>query len=60
MKLSKLKRLLDDIFEYKTYFVHRKCLIEYIIRDDNSNICGDCEYSCLSRCTTIGLSVVLK
>ena len=60
MEVSKLKRMLDDISEYKPYFVHRKCLIEYIIRDDSSNICRDCEYSCIDRCITIGMRVVME
>ena len=60
MKLSKLKRLLDGIFEYRTYYVHRKCLIEDIIRDNSNNICRDCKYSCINRCTTIGMSVALR
>ena len=59
MKLSKLKRLLDDIVVYGTYFVQRKCLLEDIVRDDGSATCGDCEYSCFSRhCITEGMSVL--
>ena len=59
MKLSRLKRLLDDIFDERTYFVQRMCLLEDIVRDDGSATCGDCEYRCFNRCcTVIGMSVL--
>ena len=59
MKLSKLKRLLNDIAVFGNYFVHRKCLLGDIIRYDSSAACGACEYSCFSRhCITEGVSVL--
>lgn len=58
MKLSKLKRLLDDIVIHGTYFVPRRCLLEDIIRDNSSNICKDCEHSCFNICTLVGMSVL--
>ena len=59
MKLSKLKRLLNDIAVFGNYFVQRKCLLGDIIRYDGSATCGDCKYRCFnSCCTAVGMSVL--
>ena len=59
MEVSNLKRLLEDIAVYGNYFLHRKCLLEDIVRDDGSATCGDCEYRCFNRCcTAVGMSVL--
>ena len=60
MKLIMLKRLLDNIFDERTYFVQRKCLLEDIIKYDGSAACGDCEYSCFKRCCIAAGLRVLK
>ena len=59
MEVSNLKRLLDDIAVYGNYFLHRKCLLEDIVRDEGRATCGDCEYRCFNRCcTAVGMSVL--
>ena len=59
MKLSKLKRLLNEIAVFGNYFVHRKCLLEDIVVDNSSSTCKDCKYRCFnSCCTAIGMSVL--
>ena len=58
MKLSKLKRLLNDIAVFGNYFVHRKCLLEDIVVDNSSNTCKDCKYDCFNSCTAVGMSVL--
>ena len=58
MNLSKLKRLLEDIAVYGNYFLHRKCLLEDIVRDNNYATCGDCKYSCFNRCTVVEMNVL--
>ena len=52
MNLSNLKRLLENIAVYGNYFLHRKCLLEDIVRDNNYATCGDCKYRCFNRCCT--------
>ena len=56
--ISKLKRLLESIAVYENYFLHRQCLLEDIVRDNNCAPCGDCKYSCFNRCTAVGVSVL--
>ena len=58
MKLSKLKRLLNDIVDKRIYVVQRKCLLEDIVRYDGSNTCKDCKYGCFNKCTAVGMSVL--
>ena len=59
MKLSKLKRLLNDIAAYGNYIGYRKCLLGDILRDNNCTTCEVCEYSCFNRCcTAVGMSVL--
>ena len=38
MEVSNLKRLLEDIAVYGNYFLHRKCLLEDIVRDNNCTL----------------------
>ena len=54
----KLKRLLDGMFDERTLPIHRKCLLEDIVRDNNYATCGDCKYSCFNRCTAVEMSVL--
>ena len=58
MKLSKLKRLLNDIAVFGNYFVQRKCLLEDIVVDNSSNTCKDCNYGCFNKCTAVGMNVL--
>ena len=58
MKLSKLKRLLENIAIYGNYFLHRKCLLEDIVVDNSNNTCKDCKYGCFNKCTAVGMSVL--
>lgn len=58
MNLSKLKKLLENIAIYGNYFLHRKCLLEDIVRDNNCATCGDCKYSCFNRCTAVEMNVL--
>lgn len=59
MKLSKLKRLLDDIAVYGKYIGYKKCLLEDIVRENNCTPCENCEYSCFNRyCTAVGMNVL--
>ena len=57
--ISKLKRLLESIAVFENYFLHRQCLLEDIVRDNNCAPCEDCEYSCFSKhCITENLDVL--
>ena len=58
MNVSQLKRLLEDIAVYGNYVLHRKCLLEDIVRDNNYATCGDCKYSCFNRCTAVEMNVL--
>ena len=58
MKLSKLKRLLNDIVDERTLPIQRKCLLEDIVVDNSSNTCKDCKYGCFNKCTAVGMSVL--
>ena len=58
MKLSKLKRLLEDIVDKRIYVVQRKCLLEDIVVDNSNNTCKDCKYGCFNKCTAVGMSVL--
>ena len=58
MKLSKLKRLLNDIAVFGNYFVHIKCLLEDMVRDKSNTTCRNCEYNCLNKCTAVGMRVL--
>ena len=58
MKLSKLKRLLNDIAVFGNYFVQGKCLLEDIVVDNSNSTCKDCKYGCFNKCTAVGMSVL--
>ena len=58
VRIMKLKRLLDYMFDKRMLPMQRKCLLGDIIRYDGSATCGDCEYRCFNSCCTVGMSVL--
>ena len=53
---DKIKRVLKDMS--RKYYVHKNCVLEYLIRNNNDYACKDCKYNCISRCMVVGLMVL--